>query len=152
MVGHIQKRSLTGNSRFMYTQSSLRKHHLNYFNHILNLFKPYLSKNYNLKEKNFKDKRNKKIYSSVHFATLSFPFLNFYKDLFYNSDNKKIVPLNIENLLTPLALAYWIMDDGSLQNKGLHLNTYGFTNQDVLRLKTTLEKYIWKKFFKMLNS
>ena len=26
-------------------------------------------------------------------------------------------------------LVYWIMDDGSLQNKGLHLNTYGFTNQ-----------------------
>jgi LAGLIDADG DNA endonuclease family len=31
------------------------------------------------------------------------------------------------------------MDDGSLQNKGLHLNTYGFTNQDVLKLKSTLE-------------
>ena len=31
------------------------------------------------------------------------------------------------------------MDDGSLQNIGLHLNTYGFTNQDVLKLKSTLE-------------
>ena len=31
------------------------------------------------------------------------------------------------------------MDDGSLQNKGLHLNTYGFSNQDVLNLKSTLE-------------
>jgi LAGLIDADG DNA endonuclease family len=30
------------------------------------------------------------------------------------------------------------MDDGSLQNKGLHLNTYGFTNQDVLNLKSSL--------------
>ena len=29
--------------------------------------------------------------------------------------------------------------DGSLQNKGLHLNTYGFTDQDVLLLKSTLE-------------
>lgn len=51
----------------------------------------------------------------------------------------KIVPSNIQNLLTPRALAYWIMDDGSLQNKGLHLNTYGFTNQDILHLKSTLE-------------
>jgi hypothetical protein len=31
------------------------------------------------------------------------------------------------------------MDDGSLQNKGLHLNTYGFTQQDIFLLKTTLE-------------
>ena len=31
------------------------------------------------------------------------------------------------------------MDDGSLQNKGLHLNTYGFTPQDIFLLKTTLE-------------
>ena len=31
------------------------------------------------------------------------------------------------------------MDDGSLQNKGLHLNTYGFTNQGVLNLKSALE-------------
>ena len=31
------------------------------------------------------------------------------------------------------------MDDGSLQNKGLHLNTYGFTTEEVLLLKQTLE-------------
>lgn len=31
------------------------------------------------------------------------------------------------------------MDDGSLQNKGLHLNTYGFKPEEVLNLKTTLE-------------
>jgi len=31
------------------------------------------------------------------------------------------------------------MDDGSLQNKGLYLNTYGFTNRDILNLKSTLE-------------
>lgn len=59
--------------------------------------------------------------------------------MFYNSDNLKIVPINIENLLTPRGLAYWIMDDGSLQNKGLHLNTYSFTSKEVLILKKTLE-------------
>ena len=30
------------------------------------------------------------------------------------------------------------MDDGSLQNKGLHLNTYAFSNQEVLMLTKTL--------------
>jgi len=32
------------------------------------------------------------------------------------------------------------MDDGSLQNKGLHLNTDNFTNEEVLNLKITLEE------------
>ena len=59
--------------------------------------------------------------------------------MFYDSNNLKIVPLNIKNLLTPRGLAYWIMDDGSLQNKGLHLNTYGFTHEGILNLKETLE-------------
>lgn len=137
--GHIQKRTINGNSRFIYGQSSLRIHHLNYFNHILELFKPYLSKDFNLKEKIFTDKRTNKIYSSVNFATLTLPCFNHYKNLFYNSNNLKIVPNTIQNLLTPIGLAYWIMDDGSIQNKGLHLNTYGFTNEDILKLKKTLE-------------
>ena len=123
----------------MYAQSSLRIHHLNYFNHILELLKPYLSKDLKLKERSFTDNRSNIKYSSVQFATLSLPCFNYYKDIFYNSDNLKIVPKNIQNLLTPRGLAYWIMEDGSLQNKGLHLNTYGFTNQDILNLKSTLE-------------
>ena len=138
--GHIQKRSINGNSRFIYAQSSLRLQHLNYFNHILELFRPYLSKNFNLKNRNFTDKRTNKIYSSVSFATLSLPCFNDYKNLFYNSDNLKIVPSNISQILSPRGLAYWIMDDGSLQNKGLHLNTYGFKPEDVLILKRILEQ------------
>jgi len=51
----------------------------------------------------------------------------------------KIISSNTQNLFTPKGLAHWIMDDGSLQNKGLHLNTYGFTNQDILNLKSTLD-------------
>lgn len=31
------------------------------------------------------------------------------------------------------------MGDGSLKNKGLHLNTYGFKPEEVLNLKMTLE-------------
>ena len=137
--GHIQKRSITGNARFIYAQSSLRLHHLNYFNHIFNLFKSFLSKDFILKDRKFLDKRTNKSYSSVSFATLSLPCFNYYRSLFYNSDNIKVIPMNIETLLTPRGLAYYIMDDGSLQNKGLHLNTYGFTSEDVLRLKHTLE-------------
>ncbi len=137
--GHIQKRTFKGNSRFIYGQSSLRKHHLNYFNHILELFVPFLSEEFKLKEKSFLNKKTNIRYRSVNFTTLSFPCFNYYKNLFFNSDNIKIVPSNIQNLLSPIGLAYWIMVDGSIQNKGLHLNTYGFTHEDILILKRSLE-------------
>ena len=38
--GHLQCRN--GNSRFIYGQSSLREHHLNYFYHIFDLFKSFI--------------------------------------------------------------------------------------------------------------
>ena len=106
--GHIQK---IYNSRFMYGQSSLRIQHFNYFNHVLELFKPYLSNEFKLKKQNknkieFLDKRTKNTYSSISFATLTLPCFNKYRNLFYNEENKKIVPLNINQLLTPIGLAY----------------------------------------------
>ena len=79
--GPLRERSKVGNSRFFYAQSSLREHHLNYFNHILELFKPYLSKDFIVKERQFTDKRTNANYSSVQFATLSLPCFNYYKDL-----------------------------------------------------------------------
>lgn len=112
------------------------------------MFKPYISKDFVVKEKTFLHKQTNKNYSSVNFATLSLPCLNYYRNLFYNSINLKIVPSNIQNLLTPIGLAYWIMDDGSLQNKGLHLNTYGFNTEDIFNLKITLENMFGKNSLK----
>jgi hypothetical protein len=41
------------------------------------------------------------------------------------------------------------MDDGSIKNKGLHLNVYGFTLDEVVKLKSTLENLVininWNK-------
>ena len=54
--GHIQNRSINGNSRFIYRQSSFKKHHFNYFNPVCDLFKPYLSKEFYLKENFYTDK------------------------------------------------------------------------------------------------
>jgi len=111
----------------------------------LELFNPYLSKEFKLKSKSFLDKRTNKVYSSVNFITLTLPCFTYYRNLFYNSNNKKIVPLNINQLLTIKGLAYWIMDDGSLQNKGLHLSTYGFSYDEVILLKHTLENMFINK-------
>jgi len=134
--GHLQSRN--GNSRFIYAQSSLRENHLNYFYHVYSMFKPFLSKEFEAKSRSFLDNRTNKTYSSISFATLSLPCFNLYRSLFYNEKNKKFVPSNINQLLTPRGLAYWIMDDGSLHNKGLHLSTYSFSYKDVILLQNTI--------------
>ena len=92
--GHLQCRN--SNSRFIYGQSSLREHHLNYFYHIYDLFKPYISKNLKIKSNTFINKKNNKSYSSVYFATLTLPCFNYYRELFYMplsiGKYKKFVP------------------------------------------------------------
>lgn len=54
-----------------------------YFNHGFKLFKPYLSKDFTVKERPFTDNRTNIKYSSVNFATLSLPCFNPYRYLFY---------------------------------------------------------------------
>jgi hypothetical protein len=94
-------------------------------------YKPQFKKTFN--------KKYNKSYSALIFTTMQLTCFNEYKDLFYNSDNKKIVPSNIRELLTPRGLAFWIMDDGSKQGNGLHLSVYGFSNEDVDKLMFTLQ-------------
>lgn len=53
-------------------------------------------------------------------------------NLFYivhNGKKVKKIPLDINSYLTPRALAFWIMDDGSKVDKGgmlLHSNSYSY--------------------------
>ena len=126
----------------MYTQSAIREAHIAYFAHMYNVFKPYCSTSAQKIDKpfikSFINKKNNNTYYSSSFATLSLKIFNPYKTLFYKN-NKKMVPENICTLLTYRGLAYWIMDDGSMQNKGLHLNTYGFTDTDLDKLCKVLK-------------
>lgn len=89
------------------------------------------------------DKRTGKVYSTIAFKSLRVEALNQYYDLFYvfNSLGKrqKVVPKNISELLTDRALAFWIMDDGGINAyKATHLNTDGFSMEDIQRLQEAL--------------
>jgi hypothetical protein len=66
------------------------------------------------------------VYKTWHFSTLSLPFFTYYYDLFY-INNKKRIPNNISEMLTPIALAYWIISDGYKYKKGLALATNSFS-------------------------
>lgn len=83
------------------------------------------------------------------FNTLSSnEFYEFHK-MFYIKQ-KKVIPKNIEQLLTPISLAVWFMGDGSIKSKecnGRILNTHGFTEPEVAQLSQILNDK-----FKLLTS
>lgn len=78
------------------------------------------------------DKRTGKVYSFIRFVSYSLPCFNPFYELFYDN-GKKVVPLNIGELLTPLGLCYWICDDGTFnkEHKCAALNTHSFSLPEV---------------------
>jgi hypothetical protein len=92
------------------------------------------------KEKIKKDIRFKKDVINVYFNTVSHSAFRFYANQFYNG-KKKIVPKLIYRWLTPLSIASWFMDDGSIKSfkhKGKIINTQGFTKIEVKYLSDCL--------------
>lgn len=111
------------NTKLVFDQSNSL--HKEYLLHLYDVFEPLT----NMKPKitNRKaDPRTGKIYNSIKFSTLSLPCLNYYYELFY-PNGKKIIPNNIEELLTARSLAYLIMDDGGKSYYGqtiIHTRSY----------------------------
>jgi len=105
--------------------------HQNYLFHLYDLFKSYCRSEPKITT-DLPHKRTGKIYTKVRFITRSLPCFNELYELFY-PEGKKIIPLNIGDLLTPLGLAYWICDDGSFckRYRVVILNTQGFRLEEV---------------------
>lgn len=123
------------NPRLQFAQGSINEA---YILHSYDLFKDYCGSAPKLYEGKL-DKRTGLIYSSIRFKTLSLPCFSNYYDLFYYNGVKRI-PLNINELLTPLGLAYWAMDDGCKHNSGFHLCTDSYTFTEVQLLINVLKE------------
>ena len=95
--GFLERVKSTHNTRLRidHTYPNQEKYVLHLYNLFLDLVKtePKI-----LKRK--PDIRTGSVYSSIAFKTLKFPCLNYYYDLFYRN-SIKIIPTNIEDLLTP---------------------------------------------------
>ena len=129
----------SGGVRFRFKQSAAHKDYLfwlfNFFNS-----RGYCSNNLPIK---FTQQLGDKFLDCYRFNTYAFSsLLDLYK-LFYNSNKKKVIPNNIEELLTPLALAIWIECVGTFKSPGLRLATLPnwtcFTKQEVELLVKALE-------------
>lgn len=74
---------------------------------------------------------------ALEFYTRSMPCFTELYYLFY-PNGVKIIPEDIYNLLTPVALAHLIMGDGSVKPHGLILCTDSYSLKDVVRLMNVL--------------
>ena len=99
---HVARDGRRVNARLVFDQS--KNEHSNYIYFLYELFKPFVAtepKSTNRKP----DKRTGKVYDSLIFRTLAFPCFNKFYDLFY-PNGKKIIPLNISELLTEVSLGF----------------------------------------------
>lgn len=131
------------------------KQHEAYVYHLFHIFKPIVGtgpSERTINRRKFQEGTEKPRFA-VWFRTYQFTPLIFYYNLFYEQtfdptnpkfviSKKKIVPKNIGKFLTPRAIAYWFMDDGSYENKTGMFHTQGFTkSESQLLCDTLLEKY-----------
>jgi hypothetical protein len=123
---YANKRSIDG-IRICYRQSIIHEKYLNWL-YLFFLEKGYVS---NLKPRKYKRIIKEKTYFGYEFNTFTFKSFNWIHNSFYLKGIKilpKFIILNI--YLTPLALAVWIMNDGTFVKSGVRISTYNFTFQE----------------------
>jgi len=129
----IYRAKLTHNARLYVQQGAV---HTEYLNHLYSVFQNLCSSGPKLSV--YLDKRNNTTYEALRFNTRSLPCFNYYRELFY-PEGIKIVPANIEELLTVRGLAYWAMDDGYKDRGNFRFATESFSRDDVLLLLEILK-------------
>lgn len=77
-------------------------------------------------------------FSSIRLASITLLHKSWYKKV--AGKYQKILPLEIDQLLTPLALAHWIMGDGYFSEGSSRICTDNFTKDEVLILIDILQK------------
>lgn len=85
----------------------------------------------------FDQRLNGRSYACVQFVTRTHPEFAGWRRRFY-CGRRKIVPVNIEPDLSPLAVAVWLMDDGAADYAGLTVQTHNFSDDETTRLAAIL--------------
>lgn len=80
-----------------------------------------------------------KVRKIIRFSTWTYTSFNWIHDEWY-VNGRKCIPKSIDQYLTPLALAIWIMDDGAKVGKGFKFSTNSFTYDECIYLIHVLYK------------
>lgn len=155
--GHLGKNSIHGNARLniifaeKYQAFALYK---------TEIFSSYISSK-GLRFSKVKSSPNSRLYGRYSLTTLTKPVFTAYHDIFYKSvpkdpkqlskatsertkaiatRYKKIIPSNIEDLITEVSLAFWIAGDGHWKTakETIILSTHSFTEAEVKLLSQAI--------------
>jgi hypothetical protein len=100
---HAERINLNRNTRLQFKYSSIYKDYIIY---LYNIFKNFTGTTpINLSYYDNRDNKQK-TYNSIKFQTFSLPCFNIIRENFYDSNGIKIIPNNIQDLLTPRSLAF----------------------------------------------
>ena len=151
--GNLQQPKGCKYYRLRFAQNSIRE---DYVIHLLEKYKTGLQINPLIKTKPLVNRIKPRIYSyttrinklkkeSHSFETRISSAFNEHANIFYsNKSSKKNLCTNLDifyNIITPKALAYWYMDDGTWPNKkanSFQLCTHGYTIEQVQYLSNIL--------------
>lgn len=132
--GHVEQLYTLALGRLKVEHSNVQKEYVDW---LYNEFKPWIR----MKPRERTIISFGKVQQRYEFCTYGHTILGDFQERFYRN-RKKLVPNNIANDITPLSLAVWYMDDGSIKSKrhkGVFLNTQGFTEADVSKLQKILK-------------
>jgi len=104
-----------------------------YFLFLFSLLSPY----YSTIPSFISSKRKETNTYALQIFTRSLPCFTELLSIYYPNGIKRI-PADIFNLLTPIALAHWIMGDGNKNRHGLTISTESFSLNDTVRLINVL--------------
>lgn len=127
--GWLEKENLNANTRFRFKQSLSKSDYVVYSFLLLAHYCSSIPKI-------AKGERKGTITYALHFSTRRYQCFNELYNLFYNKI--KVIPYNIYDILTAVALVHWIMGDGAKRNKGLVLCTDSYPLSDVIKLSNVL--------------
>lgn len=134
--GSLERTSTTGTARLSVMFGLL---HTSYLFHLFGLFEPYTDSP--VRTIDIYNKRTNTYHTQVGFKTVNLPLFLVYHQMFYVFDEKlqkiiKVIPYNIEDIISPVVLAHLIMGDGNIKpnDKIIRIYTNSFSKQDVERL------------------
>ena len=124
--GHLEKRMLRKNARLCFKQSFK---HIEFALWIYIILAHYCQSLPCL----YKGSLNGKVFYGLALKTRAYPCFTLLHSAWY-SNGVKVLPSNIFEDLTPIALAVWAQADGSRHTSGFLLHTQSFTIQQVVLL------------------
>uniref|UniRef100_UPI0023F0FA3E LAGLIDADG homing endonuclease n=1 Tax=Cyathus jiayuguanensis TaxID=380660 RepID=UPI0023F0FA3E len=142
LLGEGSMEKSVNGSRFVYYQAKVNGEYLLWLHSVISKLgyaHTEIPKLYS-KKKNSTLVPSDEIRYYYRFRTFTFSSFDWIYNSFYPNGSRKVIPKFINTYLTPLALAVWMMDDGtSFKNKGFKFCTNGFTLKETQYLALVLQ-------------